>query len=89
MTALMTAVILAAAQIALRFVGIAATIWQEQARAKSHCAQMRTASACSIALVERRRDGAVLIMVPQGLAGSDGEALARTAGPDPEEGPVA
>lgn len=82
MMAWMPAVILAAAQIALRFVGIAAMIWQEQVRSRSHFTQMRTASASGVVLVERRRDGAVLIIVPQGMVGRDGDAPARAAGPE-------
>jgi hypothetical protein len=81
--------VLVVAQVILRLIDVAAAMWQERARANSHCAQMRTASAGGVALFERRRDGASLVIVPQGLATRDGDAAAGATGPGPEEAPVA
>jgi hypothetical protein len=78
-------VVLAVVQITVRLISVAAMIWQERARADSHCAQMRTASASGVVLLERRRDGVGLAIVPQGPV-SRGAAA---AGSGPEEAPVA
>jgi hypothetical protein len=78
--------VLAVAQITVRLIGAAAMIWQERARANSHCAQMRTASATGVVLLERRPDGASLAIVPQDLASRGGDAA---AGSDSEEAPAA
>ena len=78
-------VILAVAQVIARLVRVAAVVWQERARANSHCAQMRAASASGAVLIERRRDGASLMVIPQGLVPRSGEA---TAGHRSEEVPV-
>lgn len=82
-------VILAVAQITIRLTGVAAMIWQERARAKSHCAQMRTASASGAVLLERRHDGAGLVIVPQGLMIVARACRPGTAGAGWEEAPVA
>ncbi len=58
-------VILAVAQVIARLVGIATVVWQERARANSHCAQMRAASVSGVVLLERRRDGTSLMVIPQ------------------------
>lgn len=78
--------VLVVAQITMRLIAAAAMIWQERARANSHCAQMRTASATGVVLLERRRDGVGLAIVPQDLASRGGGTA---AGPDAEEAPVA
>jgi hypothetical protein len=59
---------LAVTQITVRLIGIAGMIWQERARAKSHCAQMLTASVARVALYERKGEGAGLSIIPQDLA---------------------
>jgi hypothetical protein len=71
MIALLPVVILAVAQITMRLIGVAATIWQERARANSHCVQMRTAAAEHVVLLERRQDGTSLEIVPQGKVGGE------------------
>jgi hypothetical protein len=85
MTALLPVAVLAATQITVRLIGVAAMIWQERIRAQSHCAQMRTASAHGVVLLERRRDGAGLAIFPQDRVNLGGDA---TTGPDWEEAPV-
>lgn len=84
MTAWLPVVVLAVAQITVRLIGIAAVIWQERARAKSHCAQMQAASASGVVLLERRRDGTGLAIVPVDMAGRAGDAR-----PGSGEAPVA
>lgn len=79
-------VVLALGQITVRLVVIAGRIWQERVHAESHCAQMRSASASGVVLVEWRRDGAGLAIVPRDLASCGGDAA---AGPASEETPVA
>lgn len=66
-------VVLAVAQIAVRVIGVAAMIWQEQVRANSHCAQMRTAAAAGVVLIERRRDGSGLAIAPLNPASRGGD----------------
>lgn len=77
--------VLAVAQITVRLIGATATIWQERARANSLCAQMRTASATGVVLLEGEPDGASLAIVPKELASCGGGAA---AGPGSEEAPV-
>ena len=81
----MPVVVLAVAQIAVRLIGVVAMIWQERARADSHCAQMRAASASGVVLFAWR-DGSGLAIVPRDPAsrGWDVPAI-----PDSEEAPVA
>lgn len=78
-------VVLAVAQMTVRLISVAAMILQERARAESNCAQMRTAGAHGVVLLERRRDGVGLAIVPQGTRNSGGDV---TAGPGVEEEPV-
>jgi hypothetical protein len=86
MMAWLPVVVLAVAQIIVRLIGVAAMIWQERARADSHCAQMRAASASGVLLFAWRRDSAGLAIVPRDLASHGGDA---EAGPGSEEAPVA
>lgn len=79
MTMWLPVVVLTVTQISVRLIGVAAMIWQERARADSRCAQMRTAAANGVALLERQRDGTGLAIVPQGIV-SFGEEVAAAAG---------
>jgi hypothetical protein len=76
-------------QIAVRLIGVAGIVWRERARAKSHCAQMRAASAARVVLYAQEREGARLLIIPRDLAGGAADGTAMTAGLTPrEEGPA-
>jgi hypothetical protein len=75
-------VIVAATQIIVRLIGVAAAIWQERARANANCAQMRAAAGGGVALFERRQDGSGLVIVPQGQMSREKEETAPRAGPE-------
>jgi hypothetical protein len=87
MMAWLPVVVLAVAQIAVRLIGVAAMIWQQQVCANSHCAQMRTASATGVVLIEQRRDGSGLAIVPLNPASRGGDGPG--ARPRSEGAPVA
>jgi hypothetical protein len=74
-------VVLAAAQVTLRLISIAAMVWRERARANSHCAQMRTASASGVVLLEWRQEGDSLAIVPQARKSHDNDAGSADLGP--------
>ena len=57
--------VLAAGQVILRLISLAASIWQEQVHARSNCAQMYTAAVSDVILCERRQDGATLLIIPR------------------------
>jgi hypothetical protein len=77
--------VLAVVQITVRLVSVAAIIWQERARANSHCVQMRAASTSGVTLFAWRRDSEGLAILPRGQV-SHGENA--EAGPRSEEAPA-
>jgi hypothetical protein len=76
-------VVVAATQIVVLLIGVAAAVWQERERANANCAQMRTAAGHGVALFERRQDGSGLVIVPQGQMSREETA----PGMDPESAP--
>lgn len=57
--------VLAAGQVILRLINLAASVWQERVHARSNCAQMYTAAVSDVILYERRQDGATLLIIPR------------------------
>jgi hypothetical protein len=86
MMAWLPVVVLAVVQITVRLIRVAAMIWQERTRADARCAEMRTASANGVILLEWQKDGTGLAIVPRDLVSRSGDAA---AGRGPEEAPVA
>jgi hypothetical protein len=79
---------LAIAQITVRLIGVAGIVWRERARAKSHCAQMRAASAARVVLYAREPEGAGLLIVPRDFGGRAEDGSAMTADLAPREVPA-
>ena len=63
-------IVVAVTQIMLLLISVAGVIWQERARATSHCTQMETAASSGTVLCERLGNGATLLVIP-GTAGRE------------------
>jgi hypothetical protein len=63
-------IVVAVTQIMSLLISVAGVIWQERARARSHCIQMETAASSGTVLCERLGNGTTLLVIP-GTAGRE------------------
>jgi hypothetical protein len=57
--------VIAAAQVLSQLITVVGAVWQERARAASHCIQMQTAASSRAALCESLEDGTILLIAPE------------------------
>ena len=81
------AAVLAAGQVILRLISLAASVWQERVHARSNCAQMHAAAVNGVILCERRQDGATLLIIPRYPQSQDRDSAAGTTKPGFREMP--